>query len=162
MVRITEVELNNLHLTQVMMKKLTHKFQQAHWLVKGSHFETLHKKFEELYTWSFEKEDVLAEKALMFGELPALENMVGIESEVDNLFSGLEIHEGCLGNNKALLELTARALEKTQTFIHLSMDRSVESRANEKIETLPELSTMYEDMLNEIQRHLWMLRTLSY
>lgn len=46
------------------------KLRGCHWNVKGSHFFTLHAKFEELYTNALQTIDELAERILTLGKPP--------------------------------------------------------------------------------------------
>ncbi|MDO3410118.1 DNA starvation/stationary phase protection protein [Saccharibacillus sp. CPCC 101409] len=47
------------------------KLHNYHWYVKGSHFFTLHVKFEELYNAAAERLDEVAERLLTIGGAPA-------------------------------------------------------------------------------------------
>lgn len=46
------------------------RLHQFHWYVKGSHFFTLHEKFEELYDGVTENLDLVAERLLAIGGTP--------------------------------------------------------------------------------------------
>ncbi|HLQ97159.1 MAG TPA: DNA starvation/stationary phase protection protein [Candidatus Dormibacteraeota bacterium] len=46
------------------------KLHQYHWYVQGSHFFTLHEKFEELYNETNENFDAFAERLIAKGEKP--------------------------------------------------------------------------------------------
>lgn len=46
------------------------RLHQFHWYVKGSHFFTLHEKFEELYDGVTENLDLVAERLLAIGGSP--------------------------------------------------------------------------------------------
>ncbi|WP_034552296.1 Dps family protein [Carnobacterium funditum] len=65
----TEVQtaLNNLVAAHSVF---TTKLYQHHFYVQGSHFFTLHEKFEELYNETTEKFDELAERLLAIGGKP--------------------------------------------------------------------------------------------
>ncbi|MGB3160660.1 MAG: DNA starvation/stationary phase protection protein [Carnobacterium sp.] len=62
-----QIALNNLVAAH---RVLTSKLYQYHFYVQGTHFFTLHEKFEELYNETTEKFDELAERLLAIGGKP--------------------------------------------------------------------------------------------
>ncbi len=60
------------HLNDLLANYHIHyqKLRGAHWNVRGSHFFTLHAKFEELYTNAITTIDELAERILTLGKSP--------------------------------------------------------------------------------------------
>lgn len=69
------------------------KLHQYHWFVQGTHFFTLHEKFEELYNETSEQFDAFAERLLAKGEKPFstlgeyLEHAVITEKKYDQKIS---------------------------------------------------------------------------
>lgn len=60
------------HLNDLLANYHIHyqKLRGAHWNIRGSHFFTLHVKFEELYTNAITTIDELAERILTLGKSP--------------------------------------------------------------------------------------------
>ena len=65
----TEI-VDSLNLLLANLSVFSQKLKNFHWNVKGSDFFELHEKFEELYGFSAENIDKVAERIRIFGHIP--------------------------------------------------------------------------------------------
>lgn len=119
------------------------KLHNYHWYVKGSHFFTLHAKFEELYNEATEHMDEIAERVLTLGGEPTA---TLAEHLKDSVVSEAR------GNEKA--NDMVQALVDDFDKIMKSLKKGMELAAKDQ-------DDMTEDMLNavyqSIEKHQWML-----
>ncbi|MCM3569660.1 DNA starvation/stationary phase protection protein [Neobacillus mesonae] len=121
------------------------KLHHFHWYVKGSHFFTLHAKFEELYEEAAATIDEFAEQLLANGGSP-----------ISTLKESLElasIHE-------ADKKLTAE--EMVQTVINdfsliideLKAGMKIAEQTNDEV-----TSDMFLGLIGKLEKHNWMLKS---
>lgn len=97
------------------------KLRGCHWNVQGSHFFTLHAKFEELYTNALTAIDEFAERILTLGKSPYSNfsdylkvseikevNTIGMK-DIDMVKSILQDLEALIALQRDLLEVTSEA-----------------------------------------------------
>lgn len=119
------------------------KLHNYHWYVKGSHFFTLHAKFEELYDEATGHMDDIAERVLTLGGEPTATLAQHLEESVVSEAKGTE-----------------KANDMVQTLVDdfdkimKSLKKGMDLAGNDK-------DDMTEDMLNaiyqSIEKHQWML-----
>lgn len=141
----TEVKnkLNTLVATQGLFYVRLHQF---HWYVKGSHFFTLHEKFEELYDEMTENLDEVAERLLAIGGEPYatlrefIDNSVIQESTVDKNLSADDMVQAVIDDLGSINELLDEGIELT-----------------DKHEDFPS-NDMLIAMKESTEKHIWMLK----
>ncbi|WP_134090894.1 Dps family protein [Olivibacter sp. XZL3] len=111
------------HLNDLLANYHVHyqKLRGCHWNVRGSHFFTLHAKFEELYNNAITTIDELAERILTLGKSPLSRYQDYLEtaeikeidtigmSDVDLVKAVVEDLEVLIGLQRDLLEITDAA-----------------------------------------------------
>ncbi|MGO4936327.1 Dps family protein [Fundicoccus sp. Sow4_H7] len=141
----TEVKdfLNTVVATQGVLYTRLHQF---HWFIKGSHFFTLHEKFEELYDETTENMDVVAERLLAIGGQPYATLKEFLEHSV--------IDERVEDKNLSQDEMVEAVVKDLETIV-ASLQEGI--KLTDEHEDYPS-----NDMLIEIKtgldKHIWMLK----
>lgn len=119
------------------------KLHNYHWYVKGSHFFTLHAKFEELYDEATGHMDDIAERVLTLGGEPTATLAQHLEESVVSEAKGTE-----------------KANDMVQTLVD-DFDKIMKSLKKGMDLAGSDKDDMTEDMLNaiyqSIEKHQWML-----
>lgn len=119
------------------------KLHNYHWYVKGSHFFTLHAKFEELYDEATGHMDDIAERILTLGGEPTATLAQHLEESVVSEAKGTE-----------------KANDMVQTLVD-DFDKIMKSLKKGMDLAGSDKDDMTEDMLNaiyqSIEKHQWML-----
>lgn len=141
----TEVKdfLNTVVATQGVLYTRLHQF---HWFINGSHFFTLHEKFEELYDETTENMDVVAERLLAIGGQPYATLKEFLEHSV--------IEERVEDKNLSQDEMVEAVVKDLETIV-ASLQEGI--KLTDEHEDYPS-----NDMLIEIKtgldKHIWMLK----
>lgn len=141
----TEVKdfLNTVVATQGVLYTRLHQF---HWFIKGSHFFTLHEKFEELYDETTENMDVVAERLLAIGGQPYATLKEFLEHSV--------IEERVEDKELSQDEMVEAVVKDLETIV-ASLQEGI--KLTDEHEDYPS-----NDMLIEIKtgldKHIWMLK----
>lgn len=120
------------------------KLHNYHWYVKGSHFFTLHEKFEELYDEATEHLDELAERLLTIGGSP-----VGTLKEALAL-SSIQEAEGRLDANgmvQSVVDDFTMLLGELKEGIEVASSIGDESTAD-----------LFIGIHSSLEKHNWMLK----
>lgn len=134
--------LNKLVATQGVFYIRLHQF---HWYVKGTHFFTLHEKFEELYDEVTASLDEVAERLLTIGGKPYstlqefIEHSVIEERAEDQNLSQEEMVQAVIDDLEAIRKLIVEGIELT--------DEHEDFPSND----------LYIASKEGIDKHLWML-----
>ena len=119
------------------------KLHNYHWYVKGSHFFTLHAKFEELYDEATVHMDEIAERVLTLGGKPTATLSEHLESSVVSEANGTE-------KANDMVQALVDDFDKIMKSLKKGMDLASKDSDD-----------MTEDMLNavyqSIEKHQWML-----
>lgn len=141
----TEVKdyLNTVVATQGQFYIRLHQF---HWYVKGSHFFTLHEKFEELYDAVTENLDVVAERLLAIGGEPY--------STLQEFIDHSVIEERVEDKNLSQDEMVQAVVKDLET-IQASLQEG--AKLTDEHEDFPS-NDMLISMKEDVDKHLWMLK----
>ena len=108
------------HLNDLLANYHVHyqKLRGAHWNVRGSHFFTLHVKFEELYNNAITTIDELAERILTLGKSPLSRYQDYLETseikEIDTIgMSDIDLVRTIVDDLEVLIALQRDLLEVT-------------------------------------------------
>jgi len=108
------------HLNDLLANYHVHyqKLRGSHWNVRGSHFFTLHIKFEELYNNAITTIDELAERILTLGKSPLSRYQDYLEAseikEIDTIgMSDVELVKAVVDDLEVLIALQRDLLEIT-------------------------------------------------
>jgi starvation-inducible DNA-binding protein len=108
------------HLNDLLANYHIHyqKLRGCHWNVKGSHFFTLHVKFEELYTNAQQTIDDLAERILTLGKSPysTFTDYLRVSSlkEVNTLgMSDIDMVQAIINDFSSLIEMERELMTLT-------------------------------------------------
>lgn len=121
------------------------RLHQFHWYVKGTHFFTLHEKFEELYDEVTASLDEVAERLLTIGGTPYstlaefIEHSVIEERTEDKHLSQEEMVQAVIDDLEAIRTLIVEGINLT-----------------EKHEDFPS-NDLFIASKEDIDKHLWML-----
>ncbi len=122
--------------------------KQAHWVVVGPQFRSVHLKLDELVETTRNAADEIAERAAAMGRVPD-GTPVTIAREAD----GFTLPDGFLEDRIVL----------TSIVNHLT---AVTKRMRMRIERIDELDTLSSDLLTgitrELEKHAWMLQAAQY
>lgn len=141
----TEVKnkLNTLVATQGLFYIRLHQF---HWYVKGSHFFTLHEKFEELYDEMTDNLDEVAERLLAIGGEP----YATLREFIDNS----DIQESAVDKNISQDEMVEAVIEDLGTINNL-LDEGID--LTDKHADYPS-NDMLIAMKESTEKNIWMLK----
>jgi starvation-inducible DNA-binding protein len=141
----TEVKdyLNTVVATQGQFYIRLHQF---HWYVKGSHFYTLHEKFEELYDAVTKNLDIVAERLLAIGGEPY--------STLQEFIDHSVIEERVEDKNLSQDEMVQAVIEDLET-IQSSLQEG--AKLTDEHEDFPS-NDMLISMKEDVDKHLWMLK----
>ncbi len=124
------------------------KLRNFHWNVVGSDFFDLHEKFEELYTFTAESIDQVAERIRIFGHTPL--------STLKDYLENSQIEEA--GTDLASDEMVAEVIRDLET---------IESFLVDVVDTAGEAgdvgtTDMMNKMMKVIEKEHWMLSAFSH
>jgi len=122
------------------------RLHQFHWYVKGSHFFTLHEKFEELYDAVTINLDVVAERLLAVGGEPY--------STMSEFVEHSAIEEDVDDKNLSQDEMVKAVVADLNTIAD-SLDKGID--LTEEHEDFPS-NDMLISMKEDVDKHLWMLK----
>jgi len=135
--------LNEVVATQGLFYIRLHQF---HWYVKGSHFYTLHEKFEELYDAVTINLDIVAERLLAVGGEPYSTMSEFIEhSAIDENIDDKELSQD---------EMVEAVVDDLNTINESFAEGIALTEEHEDFPSNDMLISMQED----VQKHLWMLK----
>lgn len=115
-----------------------------HWNIKGKSFFELHTKFEEFYTDSQEKIDMIAERILTLGGVPL--HTFEDYSCIAKVPVGKNIKDG-----EASVELVVNSLSKL-----LIIEREILNKSGEADDE--GTNSMMSDFISEQEKTIWMLK----
>lgn len=117
---MTNTEVNNMLNKVVATQGVFYiRLHQFHWYVKGSHFFTLHEKFEELYDDVTADLDLVAERMIILGGEPYstlgefVEHSVIKENADDRNLTDDEMVDAVVKDLRTLIELYEEGIELT-------------------------------------------------
>lgn len=140
---MTLEEVTNLQIANWNM--LYTKLHRYHWYVKGPHFFTLHAKFEELYDEAAETIDELAERLLSIGGKPISTLREYIQ------FATIEESTDVLTSE----EMVQTIINDFSLIIaELKIGMAVAEQNEDEI-----TSGMFEDLIEKLEKHNWMLNS---
>jgi len=122
------------------------RLHQFHWYVKGSHFFTLHEKFEELYDAVTINLDVVAERLLAVGGEPY--------STMSEFVEHSKVEENVDDKNLSQDEMVKAVVADLNTIAD-SLDKGID--LTEEHEDFPS-NDMLISMKEDVDKHLWMLK----
>lgn len=139
----TEGLINNLNVLLANYQIYYQNVRGLHWNIKGKNFFDLHVKFEEIYTDSQEKVDMIAERILTLGGTPlhTFEDYI----KLTNIPIGSDISE----DTKAI-ELVVRSLSELLKIERMLLEES-EDADDEGT------NAMMSDFISEQEKLIWML-----
>ena len=115
-----------------------------HWNIKGKNFFGLHVKFEEIYTDSQEKVDMIAERILTLGGTP-----------IHTFDEYIKLSKVPVGNNISndikAVELIVRSLSELLKIERVILDRAGD--ANDE-----GTNAMMSDFISEQEKTIWMMK----
>lgn len=115
-----------------------------HWNIKGKNFFDLHVKFEEIYTDSQEKVDIIAERILTLGGNP-----IHTFDEYTNL-SNVPVGKDISQDTEAV-ELVVRSLSEL-----LKIERVILNQSGEADDE--GTNAMMSDFISEQEKTIWMMK----
>lgn len=122
------------------------RLHQFHWYVKGSHFFTLHEKFEELYDEATENLDLVAERLLAIGGEPY--------STLQEFIDHSVIEERVEDKNLSQDEMVKAIVTDLETIAD-SLQKGAE--LTDEKEDFPS-NDMLIAMKESVDKHIWMLK----
>lgn len=122
------------------------RLHQFHWYVKGTHFFTLHEKFEELYDEVTANLDEVAERLLAIGGEPY--------STLKEFIDHSEIEEKVVDKNLSADDMVKAVIADFETMRN-SLEEGIE--LTDEHGDYPS-NDLLIDMKGSIDKHLWMLR----
>lgn len=143
----TKDVVDNMNLLLANLSVFYQKLRNFHWNVTGSDFFDLHQKFEELYDFTSETIDQVAERIRIFGHTPL--------SRLSDYIEKSQIEEA--GTNLSSEEMVQAVLEDMET---------VESFLIDVVDVASEIGDVgTTEMLNKVIRQYekdhWMLSAFS-
>lgn len=115
-----------------------------HWNIKGKNFFDLHVKFEEIYTDSQEKVDMIAERILTLGGNPI--HTFNDYSELSKVPVGKDISQ-----DTEAVELIVKSLSELLKIERVILDQSDEADDEGT-------NAMMSDFISEQEKTVWMMR----
>lgn len=122
------------------------RLHQFHWYVKGSHFFTLHEKFEELYDEATENLDVVAERLLAIGGEP----YSTLQEFIDNSILKEDTEDKHLTQDQ-MVEAVVKDLEAIANLLQEG------TKLTDEHEDFPS-NDMLIAMKDATDQHIWMLK----
>lgn len=121
------------------------KFHHYHWFIKGHHFFTLHKKFEELYEEANEHIDDIAERILAIGGSPISKLSDCLKVATISEANGYESEQAIV---QGVIDDFQKILEECEQVIEMAQSENDEGTAD-----------MFIGMMKSLNKHLWMLKS---
>lgn len=119
--------------------------KQAHWNVVGRHFRSLHLQLDELVSNARTHTDTCAERAITIGVNPD-----GRPRTVGEQAKAPRVDPGYVQDDKVIAAFVDILFSVTERF---------RERIRETTETDPVTENLFEDITNDLEKHLWMFQT---
>lgn len=140
--------IDSLQVLQSSFKALTFEAQKYHYMIKGKNFYNLHKAFEEVYDYSFEKEDVFAERILMLGGKPVIDILDIYKKQRLVLLPESDLKES------KMIETLLLNYQKLLDLLKLTLSVAEEEKD-------PATESILTDTIVELEKFIWMLSAYS-